>query len=322
MRDCRALECFDYTWSGFVGIDWSGAKGRFIDGIQIAMARPGTTVPETVLPPQKSHWSRPDVMTFLIDQAAKVPAGAPLLVGIDFAFAHPFTDCGSYFPDCDAAPRNATELWRLVDDVNRDLPHFYGGGMFGHALWGAYYLAPPKFSASRYESRRRMTELAAKVNGRSPSITFKAVGADNVSTGSMAGMRCIHYLRQKLGAQLIVWPFDDFSQCWPDAKVVLVEVFPSYYFYLAGMVPAKRAAAQPDFLNKALQFYNSAGVPPQFIAKGADADEADAIIAAAALRYFTQQTIEKPFDLPDHISATARQEGWIFGVDPMHVQLP
>ena len=202
MRDCQAVDSFGHTWSGFVGIDWSGAKGQFIAGIQLAIARPGTTVPDTVLPPQNDHWSRQDVMTFLLDCVAKVPVGAPLLVGIDFAFAHPFADCGSYFPDRDDAPKDAAALWRLVDEVNEDLPHFYGGGMFRHQAWGAYYLAPPYFSAPRYESRRRMTELAAKASGRSPSPTFKAVGADNVSTGSMAGMRCIHHLREKLGSQL------------------------------------------------------------------------------------------------------------------------
>ena len=318
IRDCEVLDDFAHTWSGFVGIDWSGAKGQFLAGIQMAMAKPGTTVPETVLPPHNDYWSRRDVMTFLLDQAAQVPAGAPLLVGIDFAFAHPFIDCGSYFPDCDDAPEDAEALWRLVDTVNGALPHFYGGGMFRHPVWGAYYLAPPDFSAQHYESRRRVTELAAKESGRSPSPTFKAVGADNVSTGSMAGMRCIHYLRQKLGGQLVVWPFDDLRQCWPGVRLVLVEIFPSYYFYRAGMVPAKQAAAQADFLNQALVFYNSAGVAEQFIAKGLDADEADAIIAAAALRHFAQRASKTMFELPDSIALIARQEGWIFGVDPTH----
>ena len=318
MRNYQTVDGFDHTWSGFVGIDWSGAKGQFIAGIQLAMATPGTTAPVTVLPPQHDHWSRQDVMTFLLDQAAKAPAGAPLLVGIDFAFAHPFADCGSYFPDCDDAPKDAAALWRLVDKVNGDLPHFYGGGMFRHPVWGAYYLAPPHFSAPRYESRRRMTELAAKASGRSPSPTFKAVGSDNVSTGSMAGMRFIHHLRKRLGTQLAVWPFDDLCQCWPSVRLVLVEIFPSYYFYQAGMVPVKQAAAQADFLNVALGFYNSAGVPSQFIAKGADADEADAIIAAAALRHFAQQTTNTMFDLPGPIGLVAGQEGWIFGVDSVH----
>ena len=88
------------------------------------------------------------------------------------------------------------------------------------------------------------------------------------------------------------------------------------------MVPVKQAAAQADFLNQALGFYNSASVAAQFIAKGADADEADAIIAAAALRYFAQRTSKTMFDLPGSIELTARQEGWIFGVDPIHVQSP
>ena len=318
MEDCQSVDGFSYRWSGFVGIDWSGAKGQFIAGIQLAIARPGTTAPETVLPPKNDHWSRQDVMTFLIDQAAQVPSGEPLLVGIDFAFAHPYADCGCYFPDCEDAPRDAAALWQLVEEVNGNLPHFYGGGMFRHPVWGAYYLAPPYFSAPRYDSRRRITELAAKASGRSPSPTFKAVGADNVSTGSMAGMRCIHYLQQKLGAQIAIWPFDDLRQCWQGVRLVLVEIFPSYYFYRAGMVPAKKAAAQAGFLNKALGFYNSAGVPPQFTAKGSDADEADAIIAAAALRHFAAQTTGAIFDLPDPIDVSARQEGWIFGVDPIH----
>ena len=193
--------------------------------------------------------------------------------------------------------------------------------MFRHPLWGTYYLAPPKFSAPRYESRRRMTELAAKTSGRSPSPTFKAVGADNVSTGSMAGMRCIHYLRRKLGAQLAVWPFDDLRQCWPGVRLVLAEIFPSYYFYRAGMVPAKQSAAHAGFLNASLEFYNSAGVPPKFVAKGADADEADAIISAAALRHFAQQTNKTTFLLPEPMDLIAQKEGWIFGVDPIHAQL-
>ena len=44
---------------------------------------------------------------------------------------------------------------------------------------------------------------------------------------------------------------------------------------------------------------------------GNDADEADAIIAAAALRYFS---IASGFTLPAAGMAIARREGWIFGV--------
>ena len=86
-----------------------------------------------------------DVMTFLLDQAAEAPAGAPLLVGIDFAFAHPFADSGSYFPDCGDAPKDAAALWRLVDKVNVNAPHFYGGEMFRHPVWGLIIWRPQIF---------------------------------------------------------------------------------------------------------------------------------------------------------------------------------
>ena len=87
------------------------------------------------------------------------------------------------------------------------------------------------------------------------------------------------------------------------------------------MVPAKQSAAHAGFLNASLEFYNSAGVPPKFVAKGADADEADAIISAAALRHFAQQTNKTTFLLPEPMDLIAQKEGWIFGVDPIHAQL-
>ena len=246
MQDQQAKAGFAAGFSGFVGIDWSGAKKQFIAGIQLAMAGPNTASPQTIVPP-KQHWSRQNVHDFLCDQAAQTLAGAPLLVGIDFAFAHPFADCNSYFPNCADSPRDAAALWQLVDQVNGDMPHFYGGAMFRHAVWGKYYLAPPDFDAPRYATRRRLTEIVAKASGRSPSPTFKAVGADNVSTGSMAGMRLLNQLRLTLGDQLAIWPFDDVTAKLDTVRLVLVEIFPSYYFYRVGMSPAKQAAAQADF---------------------------------------------------------------------------
>jgi hypothetical protein len=41
-------------FSGFVGIDWSGAKKQFIAGIQLAMAGPDTASPQTIAPPQQA----------------------------------------------------------------------------------------------------------------------------------------------------------------------------------------------------------------------------------------------------------------------------
>ena len=94
-------------------------------------------------------------------------------------------------------------------------------------------------------------------------------------------------------------------------EMVLVEIFPSYYFHAAGMNPAKNAAADPAFMNAALAAYGSEGVGPDYAPRGADADEADAIISAAALRYFAGR--------PGcwHAPREAAREGWIFGVPPV-----
>ena len=296
-------------FSAFFGIDWSGAKAKSHAGLQLAHATPGTGAPLRVSPPLSKYWSRQQVSDYLIEIAENAKGKDPVLVGIDFAFAHPFADKHSYFPENDLSPVDVVSLWAMIDQVNAGQPDLYGGAMFRHAIWGDYYLAPPHYQARHYASRRRVTEIAARTTGRSPSPTFKAVGADNVSTGSLAGMRMLHQLKQHLGARLSVWPFDAIIA--GQTNLVLVEIFPSFYFYRLGMVPAKKAAADPAFLNQALASYGSDGVPTDFRTMGHDADEADAIIAAAALRHFSTAS---SFCLSPDINVAAQQEGWIYGV--------
>lgn len=292
---------------GFVGIDWSGARGPRQPGIQVARAGPGRTAPQTILSPDARHWGRDAVHDWLLAEAVAGGAGSPLLVGIDFAFAHPFSDEDAYYPGLADAPRDPAALWARVEAESADDAHFYGGAMFAAPQLADYYLSPRNHGAPLYRSRRRLTELAARETGRAPSPTFKAIGADNVATGSMAGMRLIHALRAALGPRLAVWPFDDVTPL-DRLAMVLVEIFPSYYFHRAGFNPAKNAAADPAFMNGALAAYDSRGVGQDFAPRGADADEADAIISAAALRWFAGQgaTWTAP--------PAAALEGWIFGV--------
>ena len=266
------------------------------------------------------YWSRCQVLELLIEYANAAVGKLPVLAGIDFAFAHPFrikqsaglsvdvaaeVDNKSYFPGAEDS-KNGDRIMgdALIEKVNCNQPDLYGGAMFSHPKWGEYYLAPPDYKARYYESCRRLTEIASHAAGRSPSPTFKAVGADNVSTGSLAGMRLLHRLKQHLGERLSIWPFDDIVDGKTD--LVLVEIFPSLYFYRLGMVSAKRAAADPAFLNRALAAYDSEGVKPSFTPMGNDADEADAIIGAAALRYFS---IASGFTIPAASMAIARREG-------------
>lgn len=294
-------------FSGFVGIDWSGARGPRQPGIQLSLASPGKTAPVSRFPDNARHWGREAVLDWLVDAVSK--AEKPLLVGIDFAFAHPFHDRASYYPGLDDAPIDAPSLWARVETECGADPHFYGGAMFVAPGFGDYYLSPRNHAAPRYESRRRVTEHASRASARAPSPTFKAIGADNVATGSMAGMRLIHRLKSIFGSKCAVWPFDPVvSDDLDDLALVLVEIFPSYYFHRVGMNPARNAAADAGFMTAALAAYDSVGVADGYAPRGADADEADAMISAAALRWFAGQP--DIWVAPDE----AAREGWIFGV--------
>ena len=65
-----------------------------------------------------------------------------------------------------------------------------------------------------------------------------------------------------------------------DGAIGPVRVVRSAFGYRAGFNPARNAAADPAFMNAALAAYDSRGVGPDFTPRGADADEADAIISA------------------------------------------
>ena len=312
----------------FVGIDWSGAKGPRQAGIQLSMARPGRGTPTRIDSPSGHLWGRQAVFEWLLHAAdagvaagtgpgpdpesgtATVwtdAAGGSILVGIDFAFAHPFSDENAYYPGLAGAPETPAALWQNVADICKNDAHLYGGAMFGAPGFGDYYLSPRNHGAPHYRSRRRVTELAAKASARAPSPTFKAIGADNVATGSMAGMRLIHALKAELGDALAVWPFEKVSPARLPA-MVLVEIFPSYYFHAAGLNPARNAAVDPGFMTAALNAWSSNGVGADYAPRGSDADEADAMISAAALRHIAGTSGCW------HAPADALMEGWIFGV--------
>ena len=286
---------FDY----FVGIDWSGAKGRAHRGISIFTATDGSGVPIKQMPPHnKKAFSRADVIAYLEALSKK----GSVLAGIDFAFAYPVDEAGHYFPDLENTelqPQDAPALWALIDEVNQGADDYYGGLIWDHNPLGVYYNAPAGRKGPRFQSRRRRTEEAAR-SVKAPSPTFNCVGPAGVGTGSLAGMRlCHHFARSAT-----IWPF--FKN--EGASLSLVEIFPSYYFKLAGITPIGSDYTKPQSMNKALRFFETAPVADDFNAEGPDADDADALISAAALRFLSKD--KDYLDVP----LIARREGWIFGV--------
>ena len=285
----------------YVGIDWSGAKGHAHAGIAIACADKGEAAPYIISPPNgMKYWSRQAVADWL----AALSSNRSILVGIDFAFAHPFVDEGAYYPESGTSLDDVRSLWAMIETNNQDQPDLYGGGLWQHAIFGSYYNAP-KNRGVKFQSRRRLTEEIAR-SVRAPSPTFNCVGPAGVGTGSLAGMRLLYHLQTHAD----IWPFDA-----PSGKAMtLVEIFPSYYFQLAGFKPVKGAHTKTEAFNAALRFFDSAPMPADFTPKGPDLDEADALISAAALRALSSKaSIWQAADSADTRDA-ASFEGWIFGV--------
>lgn len=287
---------FDY----FVGIDWSGAKGQAHRGISVFICQPGRDVPEKCYPPNgKRAFSRQDVIDCLTSLSAK----GRVLAGIDFAFAYPLDSQGHYFPALPKGanqPATAPDLWGLIDKINTAAPDYYGGLIWDDDMYGPYYNAPSGRKGALFESRRRATEQAASAV-KSPSPTFNCVGPAGVGTGSLAGMRLCHHFANSA----TIWPFIQRKT----ANLTLVEIFPSYYFKLAGVSPINGYQASVTGLNQALAAFDTAPVADDFIADGPDGDDADALISAAALRALSAQ--EAFWKVPP----LARREGWIFGVE-------
>ena len=276
-----------------VGIDWSGARGQRQRGIAVAECDPDG-ICKLVPPRGGGCWSRLGVL----DHLGERPPGT--LVGIDFAFSLPWP-AGGPLPETLEQPRNARELWRLVDERCRAEPHLYAGPAYrpyggwladfmftkltGQDLWrGAAYAA----------DRLRRTETALKPR---PNSVFKIVGARTVGPGSFSGMRLLSALDRDLGSRLAVWPFDAAGK-W----LTLVEIYPSHYYRLAG----HRRSLDPATVDTVLAHFDARRSSDQPIASQ---DEADALVAAAALRQLARQP--DAFRRP---SGPGCEEGWIFGV--------
>ena len=279
----------------WLGIDWSGSKAARLPGIQVAEALPGTAPPRLLPGPQGGGlWRRTDVLDLLL---ARHAAGQRVVAGFDFAFAYAQRDRGSYFPGVEGAPDEVRALWAFVERLAMAGGDLYGGAVYAPGSPVAHLYLTPAGRGAGYEHRRRRTEIdCAAVT--SPHPVFKCVGAANVGTGSLAGMRLLH----RLSGQAAIWPFDQ------PGRLTVVEIFPRLYFMRTGADP--RAWRDPRVVDAALAGHGSA----PYAGPALDTeDKADAVVAAAALRALSAEP--RVWAAPDGEPA-ARREGWIFGVEP------
>ena len=284
----------------FIGVDWSGARGPRLPGLQVAVAQSGRSAPRLVSCPDGKHWTRATFVAWFVE-SMQIPDR--VLVGFDFAFSFPRNDREKFFPGVSNGPENANELWQCVERICRKSEGFYAAPFVENWPYAAHFQG-----GDRYERRQRLTDKRCLQAGLGlPESIFRLVGPAQVAKGSLAGMRVLHHLRQSV-AHLSIWPFDAKPRKMTD--VVAVEMYPGAFVRMSGVARGKIRDVQS--LNSVLRYFGSAPVVADVLDGGATDDKADALVAAAALRHISSDgTVWNPVGLPD---ARRWQEGWIFGI--------
>jgi hypothetical protein len=257
------------TFSRYIGIDYSGAQtpDSSLKGLRVYQASPKELPAEVPPPPSKrKYWTRRGLAEWLAERLAE---DVPTLVGIDHSFSFPlrYFEVHLLEPQWEAFLDDFHKHWptdrdNMYVDFIRDGLHGNGASRTGSARW------------------RRIAEKRA---GAKSVFHFDVPGS--VAKSTHAGLPWLRYLRQRLGACLHFWPFDDWEI--PAGKSVLAEVYPSLW---------------------------SKNYPRD----GRTPDQQDAYAAAAWLRQTDLDGRLKQFLKPSMMTGeypVAQVEGWILGVE-------
>ncbi len=288
-------------FSHYISIDWSGAKGSHHKAIAMAVADAGGGPP--VLVRRERGWSREEILAVLRDD---LPHDS--FVGVDLGISLPFKDCGGFFPGFADSPRDATELWALVDRVCLVDEHLSASSFVEHPELGEYFLHGQRRGAhfgcdgaAHRNGRLRVAEHAQAAIGLRPTSNFKLVGASQVGKSSLTGMRVLHALR----GQLSVWPIDPLPQSGP----VIAEIYTSIAALASGRTASTAKIKTREELDNALV---ALGSPPLGGSGAIDDHSSDALLTAAWMRANAQrEELWSPAGMTPDIAKT---EGWTFGV--------
>ena len=288
------------SFTHFIGIDWSGAKGKRHKGIAIAVCEAGNGSPTVVNPPSgEKYWSRSEIADW-IRAGCGLGSDAKVLMGIDAAFGVPFCDEGCYFPGREF-PDTASELWREIASHCIDEVDLFSGAFVDQ--FSEYFQQHGGRKGKRYNRRMRRTEAICIETGAGPcESVFNLVGASQVGKSALSTMHMLHLLKGT--AEIAIWPFG-----LPDeASICLVEIYAALFAKLGGHKGKMRSL---DELNSVLSKLNSQSYCGD-LPKKID-DVTDALVTSVGLRFIAE---EQRYWNPTELSPEARKtEGWIFGID-------
>jgi hypothetical protein len=284
-------------FSHFVGIDWSGAKGKRHKGIAVAVCAVGNQAPKLIDPPSgKAAWSREECRDWILAGMGLLNT-ARALVGLDSAFSMPFVDEEQYLGDDFDVP-DVRQLWKAVEKSCANGEDLFGGPFVDA---NAEYYHRPGAKGVRFSRRMRVTEDMAVASKAGPcESVYHLIGPSQVGLSGLSTMRMLSDLADQ--PQISVWPYDE-----PDAgRITLVEIYAAAFAALGGHRGKFRTG---EALNSALRQLGSKAHE----AEGTLSDHAsDAIITAAALRKIAP---DSKYWHPSALSTKVRRtEGWVFGI--------
>ncbi len=295
----------------YVGIDWTGAKGKRHAGLKVAICANGSDAPVLIAPPSGAkNWSRTECANW-IEGGMGLPSGARALIGIDAAFGYPFDDQSGYLRG-DSPAQNAQQLWHEIAAVCEGTEDLFGGPFVDryarHYRFQRYNPAHKAFDTvvddNYFQPVLRQAEslCIAKKYGPCESV-FNLIGASQVGKSALSTMNMLN--RMHANPDIAIWPFDETEK----KPVVMVEIYAALFSKLGG---GKGKVRDTKALSQTLSGLGSAGYASDLPPGNTADDVADAIMTAAGLRYIAHSS---EYWHPDRLSTMVRRtEGWIFGV--------
>ena len=288
-------------FSHFVGIDWSGAKGKRHRGLAVALCGGHDAAPRLVAPPSgHQYWSRSEVAEWLQAGCGLGPQ-TRVLVGVDSAFSLPFTDKGAYL-GVTPGLSHVSDLWNAVESACEQDVDLYGGAfVVSHKC---HYHRPGARGAI-YERRMRVAETRTVEAGAGPcESVFHLIGPSQVGLSGLSTIRMLVRLKGQEG--LAIWPYDSAAKV-TGARIVLTEIYAAAFATMGGH---RGKIREIQALNKTLR---ALGSKPYRRKNSELSDDAcDALITAAALRHIADS---RKYWHPPLLSTKVREtEGWVFGV--------
>ncbi|QGN56183.1 hypothetical protein [Novosphingobium sp. Gsoil 351] len=284
-------------FSRFACVDWSGQAVARPKGLAVAWCEIGKNAPTLIVP--GGGWSREAILEWLIEHGE---TGTDMIVGLDLSPALPFADTDAYFPGSVAQPRDARNLWKLVDDTCAGEPHLGASTFADHVDFAPHFRRHGGREGAWFgggAGRFRAVEHRQRLCGVSPVSCFNLVGAAQVGKSSLTGMRVLH----RLAGRVPVWPFDPV----PERGPLIVEIYTSIAARAAGVRKGRSKLRDGVSLDATLV---RLGSHPHAPLARYDDHSTDAILTAAWLRAVAH---DPALWNPPGLDAVRHTEGWTFG---------